>query len=73
MTTINIAPSIEATERIFHLFAQNIIQNIRETEDEDGQTIWGKKDATILLVGLLDIFKSLPEENQKNILTKLEQ
>ena len=73
MQTINIAPSIEAAERIFHLFAQNIIQNIRETEDEDGQTIWGKKQATALLVGLLDIFKSLPEENQKNILAKLEQ
>jgi hypothetical protein len=72
MTTINIAPTIEATERIFHLFAQNILQNIRETEDEDGQILWGKKQATSLLVGLLDIFKSLPTENQENIITKLE-
>jgi hypothetical protein len=72
MTTINIAPTIEATERIFHLFAQNILQNIRETEDEDGQTIWGKKEATSLMVGLLDIFKSLPTENQENIIKKLE-
>jgi hypothetical protein len=73
MQTINIAPSIEATERIFHLFAQNILQNIRETEDEDGQILWGKKQATSLLVGLLDIFKSLPKENQENIIKKLEQ
>jgi hypothetical protein len=72
MTTINIAPTIEATERIFHLFAQNILQNIRETEDEDGQILWGKKQATSLLVGLLDIFKSLPTENQENIIAKLE-
>ena len=73
MKTINVAPSIEATETIFGIFSETILQNIRETKDEDGQTIWGKKDATILLVGLLDIFKSLPEENQKNILAKLEQ
>jgi hypothetical protein len=72
MTTINIAPTIEATERIFHLFAQNILQNIRETEDEDGQILWGKKQATSLMVGLLDIFKSLPKENQENIIKKLE-
>jgi hypothetical protein len=73
MKTINIAPSIEATETIFNIFAQTIIQNIKETKDEDGEIMWGKKQATSLLVGLLDIFKSLPEENQKNILTKLEQ
>ena len=73
MKTINIAPSTEATETIFDIFAQTIIQNIRETKDEDGQVLWGKKQATALLVGLLDIFKSLPEENQKNILAKLEQ
>jgi hypothetical protein len=72
MTTINIAPTIEATERIFHLFAQNILQNIRETEDEDGQILWGKKQATSLLVGLLDIFKSLPTEHQENIIANLE-
>ena len=73
MTTINIAPTMEATENIFQLFAGNILQNIKEQKDEDGQTIWGKKDATILLVGLLDIFKSLPTENQENIIKKLEQ
>jgi hypothetical protein len=73
MTTINIAPTMEATENIFNLFAGNILQNIKEQKDEDGQTIWGKKDATILLVGLLDIFKSLPKENQENIIKKLEQ
>ena len=72
MTTINIAPTIEGTERIFHLFAQNILQNIREIKDEEDQTIWGKKQATSLLVGLLDIFKSLPTENQENIIKKLE-
>jgi len=72
MKTINIAPRIEATETIFGIFSETILQNIRETKDEDGQTIWGKKQATALLVGLLDIFKSLPEENQKNILAKLE-
>ena len=64
---------MEATENIFNLFAGNILQNIKEQKDEDGQTIWGKKDATILLVGLLDIFKSLPKENQENIIKKLEQ
>jgi hypothetical protein len=73
MKTINVAPSIEATETIFGIFSETILQNIRETKDEDGQTIWGKKDATILLVGLLDIFKSLPKENQENIIKKLEQ
>ena len=73
MTTINIAPTMEATENIFHLFSGNILQNIKEQKDEDGQTIWGKKDATILLVGLLDIFKSLPKENQEHIIKKLEQ
>lgn len=72
MQTIDITPTMEATERIFHLFAQNIIQNIRETEDEDGQILWGKKQATALLVGLLDIYKSLPKENQENIIKKLE-
>jgi hypothetical protein len=72
MQTINVAPTMEATENIFHLFAGNILQNIKEQKDEDGQTIWGKKDATILLVGLLDIFKSLPTENQENIIAKLE-
>jgi|LakMenE18May11ns_1017448.scaffolds.fasta_scaffold9949636_1 hypothetical protein len=73
MTTINIAPTMEATEYIFDIFAQNILQNIKETKDEDGEIMWGRKQATALLVGLLDIFKSLPKENQENIIKKLEQ
>lgn len=73
MTTINIAPTMEATEYIFDIFAQNILQNIKETKDEDGEIMWGRKQATELLIGLLDIFKSLPKENQENILKKLGQ
>lgn len=72
MERINIAPGPQETENIFHLFAQNILQNIQEQKDEDNEITWGKKDATALFVGLLEIFKSLPEENQKNIITKLE-
>ena len=63
---------MEATEYIFDIFAQNILQNIKETKDEDGEIMWGRKQATALLVGLLDIFKSLPNENQENIIKKLE-
>lgn len=73
MQTIDITPTIEATEYIFGIFAQNIIQNIKETKDEDGEIMWGRKQATELLIGLLDIFKSLPEENQKNIIKNLQQ
>lgn len=73
MKTISVLPNEAEMQSICAMFLENVISNVAQRKDENGQIEWGKRDAYALVSGALNCFKVLSSDKQEELVEYFEK